>query len=318
MVCPNCHSDKIIQVQDQLFCINCGQQVPESAKKAQTHLGEPAKAGAKLSVQDNGLPTGVKVLPVPGVPKVESPAKMKEELKPKDGPRTPEGAVTIMPRRRISGADADPASAKRKPGRPKAGRLDTPVAIASNAPTPNTPPGTNAAADPKLETTDRPIAEPSSGTVPIITQPSEIGAHPAATPSGSATPASAPILPAAPKIAQPHKPHGPRRISDLSPRKNLDLEAKNEAKSGAKAESEAKPKEAATKQEGIGRQAEKHHSKRLFPKAPKRPHIHKVGVPPIHFGAVTKASLHPRSRSRLWRLAILQRRPPSPRRPSCA
>jgi hypothetical protein len=30
MICPNCHSDQIIAVQDQHFCINCGQMVPET------------------------------------------------------------------------------------------------------------------------------------------------------------------------------------------------------------------------------------------------------------------------------------------------
>src|SRR6266403_1868325 len=55
MVCPNCHSDRIIAVQDQHFCINCGQQVPDSAA---------TRDKVPVAVGENGLPEGVQILPL--------------------------------------------------------------------------------------------------------------------------------------------------------------------------------------------------------------------------------------------------------------
>src|SRR5262249_15520176 len=113
MVCPNCHSDKIIQVQDQLFCINCGQQVPESAKK-------PGKPAAKMAIQDNGLPQGVTVLPVTTPPKPEAKATKVSVAEPSPEPAAADdsGAVTIKPRKRMGGTETAAAAAgKRKPGR---------------------------------------------------------------------------------------------------------------------------------------------------------------------------------------------------------
>src|SRR6185369_17722227 len=73
MVCPNCHSDQIIAVQDQHFCINCGQMVPEDVV---------AKAKPKVALQANGLPEGVKILPVAGAPDVPEPKVDAVETKP--------------------------------------------------------------------------------------------------------------------------------------------------------------------------------------------------------------------------------------------
>ncbi len=76
MVCPNCKSTEIIGVQGQLFCINCGQAVPDAVVKA------AASAPA-----------------------------------PTDTPQTSVSAAASVP---------EPVKRRRKPGRPKAGKLDVP------------------------------------------------------------------------------------------------------------------------------------------------------------------------------------------------
>lgn len=41
MVCPNCHSDDVITVQDQLFCVNCGRLLTKSEAASQTKTSRP-------------------------------------------------------------------------------------------------------------------------------------------------------------------------------------------------------------------------------------------------------------------------------------
>ena len=134
MVCPNCHSDQVIAVQDQHFCINCGQMVPEQSVPA-------AKKLSKL--QSNGLPEGVKILSLD--PSSEPPLF--------DAVALPEAAVVtptvtapnqedsiIHGRTRLGTiSELPPVVKRRKPGRPKSGRLDVPRIIASNAPTATLP-----------------------------------------------------------------------------------------------------------------------------------------------------------------------------------
>jgi hypothetical protein len=103
MVCPNCHSDQIISVQDQHFCINCGQAVPEDASKK-------TKSSSSIAVQENGLPEGVTILTPPAdVPSLVQ-ARPRLDAIPEHPP-----LKTKQP--------------KRKPGRPKSGRLDVPRKI---------------------------------------------------------------------------------------------------------------------------------------------------------------------------------------------
>ncbi len=109
--------------------------VPELPVAKAAHIPKPP-----VAVQDNGLPEGVKILPVssdsepielgvePAAPVIDEPAVASVE---------PTGDL-IQHRARMQ----DPAVAssgapkRRKPGRPKAGRLDVPRAVASAAPAP--------------------------------------------------------------------------------------------------------------------------------------------------------------------------------------
>jgi len=93
----------------------------------------PAKAA--VAVQENGLPEGVKILPVvPDAPTAKSPPPA---LPAPAGP-----LIQKRPRLAAAKTEPDPAGStakRRKPGRPKAGRLDLPRAIANTVPAPLPP-----------------------------------------------------------------------------------------------------------------------------------------------------------------------------------
>lgn len=227
MVCPNCHSDQIITVQDQRFCINCGQMVSEDAV---------GKAKPTVAVQANGLPEGVKILPVTP-PSKDKTSNSEAEITPPApdpvAPAAPEASSQpslVHARSRLAQATTEstpgPQPKRRKPGRPKAGRLDVPRAIAASTP----------------------AALPAA---PKITRP--------AAPAPTAAPA------------------GPRRMSDLAPRRQPAAHA-----------APAKPPAAA-------------HSKPHRHK----PRPHRVGVPPLHYAPVLAFSLRARARPRLVALAAL-------------
>lgn len=132
MVCPNCHSDQIIAVQDQHFCINCGQMVPELP----VEKPDP-KSKSPVAVQENGLPEGVKILPVN--PDSEPDQPVVEPEAPASEPATVEPPVRddfIQHRARLQEPPNVPVegSKRRKPGRPKAGRLDIPRMVARSKP----------------------------------------------------------------------------------------------------------------------------------------------------------------------------------------
>lgn len=121
MVCPNCHSDQVIAVQDQHFCINCGQVVPELPEAT------PKSAPA---VQVNGLPAGVEILPLGSE---AAPELGVEEVTLPDLPVADSSLIHARPRLALP---SEPVTKKRKPGRPKSGRLDRPhTAVASTVPT---------------------------------------------------------------------------------------------------------------------------------------------------------------------------------------
>lgn len=116
-------------MQDQHFCINCGQMVPEPTPKIKE---------SNIKVESNGLPEGVKILPVEGAapeppapdPEPESDTKEIQEdtIEPPVEP-SEEGEPLIKPRVRIAGVDDEPLDDKSKKklrGRPKAGKLDVP------------------------------------------------------------------------------------------------------------------------------------------------------------------------------------------------
>jgi hypothetical protein len=93
MVCPNCHSDRIIAVQDQHFCINCGQQVPATA----IAQGK----SASVAVGENGLPEGVKILPIAPASKDlplarDAPPAKPTETKPEPKPEPKPNAEPII------------------------------------------------------------------------------------------------------------------------------------------------------------------------------------------------------------------------------
>jgi hypothetical protein len=249
MVCPNCHSDKVIQVQDQFFCINCGQAVPDSAVKTS------AKVEAKLAVQDNGLPEGVKVIPVagkgPDLAKPHAPSNTADAKQPAvkvdagahkaEPPPADDSGDLVKQRKRMAAGDTPPpaATAKRKPGRPKAGRLDVPVSAAA--------------------TTAAPAAKPP--------EPKPVPAQPPA------------VLPEAPKIHS-HAAKQPRRLSDIAPRRKPDQppETKEVDEHPAEKSQPEPPKDHAQQ----------------TPPPKSRHHVSRVDVAPLHFGAITKASLRAR------------------------
>lgn len=277
MVCPNCKSDQVIAVQDQHFCINCGQMVPEE---------KTSTKGPKVAVQPNGLPEGVKILPVDGhtpavssvveaTPSTPSPASL--DITPRvSAPRksvpstqtaNPEPAPASTPKiihsrgRLAATPDTPKPEKKRKPGRPKAGRLDIPRSIASVAPSQNLP--------------EAPAISAMTTPVKVSTpQPQITIATNAATPTPGPTKA--------------------RRMSDISPRRAPNPAEPAEAITQTPPPANASP---ASAPEAPSKPA----------KAPKRAkaHAHKVGVPPIHYGAVISFSLRARARLRLVALAAL-------------
>ena len=77
MICQNCQSKDVITVQDQLFCVNCGNLVVPASKEM-TEVVVPVT---------DGLPDGVVILPVPyGTPPVAVTPKRKRPGRPKAGP----------------------------------------------------------------------------------------------------------------------------------------------------------------------------------------------------------------------------------------
>lgn len=77
MVCQNCQSKDVIKVQEQLFCVNCGNLVVP-ARSETTVVVAPAT---------DGLPDGVTILPVPMVePVVPVIPKRRRPGRPKAGP----------------------------------------------------------------------------------------------------------------------------------------------------------------------------------------------------------------------------------------
>ncbi len=223
--------------------------VPEPGAEA------PTKAKPRVAVQANGLPEGVKILPVAGGPTSEASPPTASAPDPLPIPSVvPHKAISvrsIVPARARmghTGSEAEaPTSAatptkRRKPGRPKAGKLDVPRVVASIAP------------------------------------------------------AVAPSLPAAPKIAPPPSPEstqtiitssapagGARRLSDIAPRRP-------EAKPAPIEEPKPAPKP-------TEKRAKKPHRS--------RPHVHKVGIPPLHYGPIIAFSLRARARPHLVGLAAL-------------
>jgi hypothetical protein len=110
-------------VQDQHFCINCGQMVPEPESKIKE---------SNIKVESNGLPEGVKILPVQGSgpePLAAVPDPDLDSAPTEPEPASTEESQIVKPRVRIGGAESEDSNGKGKKrlrGRPKAGKLDVP------------------------------------------------------------------------------------------------------------------------------------------------------------------------------------------------
>jgi hypothetical protein len=116
MVCTNCQSKEVIRVQDELFCTNCGHT-----------MADPIVAAAH-EVDKSGLPEGVKILADPDSVAAATVSIMPEtsvvaESTPKPSLIVNHAVATVTEKPK-----------KRKVGRPKASRLDTPVMATSAAP----------------------------------------------------------------------------------------------------------------------------------------------------------------------------------------
>lgn len=152
MVCTNCKSKDIISIQDQFFCINCGQMVsPGGTSKSKS------KSTKTFKTVHSNLPSGIKITEpndntgetTPAVTPPETAAKSTSSpTGASSKPHVIDLSQAVITNHRTSRilADLDTNSAtesaameppaaetptptkarKRKPGRPKAGRLDVP------------------------------------------------------------------------------------------------------------------------------------------------------------------------------------------------
>lgn len=262
MVCPNCKSDEIISVQNQHFCINCGQMVPEAlyAKAAAAAAPPPTPATPAVKVQPNGLPEGVEILPLQPVTKVRPEAKATAaELVTPVAADAPSLSGLIHGRSRFSAPAAPtPTVAKRrKPGRPKAGRLDVPSSIIPASP-----------AERAAVMAKEVIAPPATVIPPASTAPA--AARPAAK---------------MPRSPLPPATAGPRRLSDIAPRR---------PSAPQPAPDTAVTAISPTDRAASGR---RHHAEKpLKPKKTARNlrHSHRVGVPALHYQPVLSYSLRSR------------------------
>ncbi len=89
MVCPNCKSDDIVLIQNQHYCINCGQLVPASAVAAQSKPVAPKPAAKPEVVVAKTAPTVIQptkavvaVLEKPKPPAAPTRVKVMSDIKP--------------------------------------------------------------------------------------------------------------------------------------------------------------------------------------------------------------------------------------------
>jgi hypothetical protein len=258
MVCPNCHSKQIVEIQDQRFCINCGQMVPDSKGKVGT---------GGLKVQQNGLPEGVKILgkngpdtlasvaPETSAKATPEPAKVTPKPAPEPPTNTAAKSSFVRARHRIAGIP--------KPG---PGKADA-EAEAATTPDATTPDSTAAATIATTTATDTPATpkprkrkpgRPKAGRLdipkPIKTVAQTAPPEPPA-PTETPTTTLADAKPSTTKPAETKptesKPAVTRPMTDIAP---------------------------------------------PTPKRPPAPphHVHRVGIAPLHFGSIIAFSLRAR------------------------
>ncbi len=93
----------------------------------------PAKSSS-ITTQANGLPEGVKILPITSPAEGLATTDVTPEATPSTPVRLPSIASLVQPRARLKSTVPETTTTsgkRRKPGRPKAGRLDTPTPAAS-------------------------------------------------------------------------------------------------------------------------------------------------------------------------------------------
>jgi hypothetical protein len=313
MVCPNCHSEQIIAVQDQHFCISCGQMVPDEVV-AKAKAAEP-KTPAK--VQANGLPEGVKILPIGTAPIPVAPDEKPADA-PVPGPKAKVAAVkpdSAEPKPAITKAEAAKPAEEPKP-EPESG-LPTIIKHRSRMQL-STEPGNAASPSPEIEPPaeqPKPQPEVAATAAPATTAPAAMGPAKRRKPGrpkagrldipraiASTAPAGLPAAPAiAPGPPPPPPASGPRRMSDIAPRRPAGRPAPHQepahAPAAPKAQITAKPE---TAKADAALPAEP---------APAREHprhrAHKVGVPPLHYAPIVAFSLRMRLHPKLLGLGVL-------------
>ncbi|HEY6736651.1 MAG TPA: hypothetical protein VI322_02950 [Candidatus Saccharimonadia bacterium] len=309
MVCPNCHSKQIISIQDQLFCINCGQAVPANAGKSTSSTG--------LKTQSNGLPVGVKILG-------STPAAM-DSIQPSEPPAGPAKPAEppAKPTKKTRKARAAPAI-HWESGRPHS--ASTPASIVPQrhrigaAADADTEPATPTAAD----------AEPETPAVPDTTL------APAAAPTDK--PVMAVLSSSRPRKRKVGRPKAGRldvpRINQLAPKPATEKPSAEKPSASPKAAVQPKTSKTATAASSTTATAAKptgatattpagatvavssaapanrhvtdvRPPQRKTKPAPPAHHVHHVGVAPLHYGSVFGFALRSRAQHRHLALASL-------------
>jgi hypothetical protein len=312
MVCPNCHSHNIIAVQDQLFCINCGQMVPppegQSAKAALATPDAPtisaiAAAGSSRTLEaspDNSEST----------PKGKrGRKKAAPEASPSPEPEAPPVAEGSDPEQKDS-TEAKPTD-EAKPvaetpsdeqthddQKPEPDKDSTSEPIESKPASDQTP-------EPAPEADAKPTSEPATENSSTKHRKQKPGRPRKRLDTPVAVAATAP-LPAAPGI---------RRMSDITPKPPESEAAATPKPEKDQLESQDKSSGRHSKDKHTGhKDAKPAHS--LFAKLQSplihahtdktsagqghtghaKPTIHKVGLPPLHYAHVLRFSLRERVR----------------------
>lgn len=227
MVCPNCHSRRIIKVQDQNFCINCGQMIPS---------GPGAGTTGGLAVQPNGLPEGVEILGAAADEKITGDSVKTAPIDTEEphiarhaSKRSSPLSGIIHPRKRILHTDSAAA--------PEA--TDTHIPAHHAHPLPR---------HAHLKTMD--VISKAPLAVPVV------------APKAPRPLVTAPLASA-------------RRMDDIARRPQIESSPASMSTAGEKKTHAQVHKPA--------------HAARVRP--PKRQHIHKVGVAPLHYGQILGATL---------------------------
>ena len=321
MVCPNCHSHNVIAVQEQLFCINCGQMVqPPKGQTAKTALAMPDPVQPAQTPESETKPSKPSLLRLKHNKKSNH---QSEAPNPEHQTKTP--APTAM-----SKSSADPAKPSASSGflgtiiKVSRQRIGEPPSPQSNA---DDKPDDNAAAKDQGDQ-ERTQDKPSEALTQKSGKPDEPAAKPRKQKPGrprkrldvpTLVAAAAP-LPAGPSISklshtaalaapQPVL----RRMSDITPKpltSEVAAENAQELEEPRPEKSAKQSKHFSLKQLLLGDLTREQTHPRPdiptmdntgTPKTSSQPHsghakpdVHKVGLPPLHYASVLLFSLRAR------------------------